>query len=395
MKAKLMRAGVVTLLGAASLLVSVPLAAAKPTVTFTPEFSSGALAGPGSIAATLKLEGTEYGGFPPPILQVLLRLPAGTTVNANGHPTCSQQTLEQVGPSGCPATSAAGPVGTARGIVSFGSERVEEQATVQSFFAPGGGLNFFLNGHSPVSLEILASATVAGNVITMEVPLVSTVPGAPYASFLELSFALGETEAEEESSQLASGVTLPAECPTGGFSWSAAVTFDEGGTNPPVPELTEQAAGTGCLARQEPLRGRRAAEALARRHAEEEAAAKKKSEEEAALQKRHKEEAELVALRARVKRLEEELKAAVKVEKVKITGHHVIATVKTSEPGVVTITGAGLKKLIRTLAPGTHRLTMTLTRAGRGERRAHERIKLAVSLKVDGRRVSASREVRL
>ena len=179
MKPKLMRGGSVALLGVASLLVSVPLAAAKPSVTFTPEFSSGALAGPGSIAATLKLEGTRIRRLPSPADPSPSQTAGRPTVSAGGHTTCSKQTLEQVGPSGCSATSAAGPVGTARGIVSFGSERVQEEATVQSFFAPGGGLTFFVNGHSPVSLEILASATVAGNVITIEVPLVSTVPGAP------------------------------------------------------------------------------------------------------------------------------------------------------------------------------------------------------------------------
>ena len=45
-------------------------------------------------------------------------------------------TLEHIGPSGCSRASAAGPVGKVLGIVSFGSERVEEQATLESFYAP-------------------------------------------------------------------------------------------------------------------------------------------------------------------------------------------------------------------------------------------------------------------
>ena len=246
---------------ASGMLLFVGNATANPSVSFSPEFSSGVLAGSGSLDATLKVEGTEYGGFPPPIVGITLGLPAGTTISAMNHPTCSKSVLEQTGPSGCPEGSEAGPVGGALSIISFGSERVEESALVESFFAPGGGFNLFIDGHSPVSLEILAHGMVSGNVISMELPLVSTVPGAPYASIKELWIRLGETEAQEELTLFMSGVTLPFECPAGTFSWAAGVTFDEGGANPPQPHTTETTATTGCPSGQEPARGKRAAEA--------------------------------------------------------------------------------------------------------------------------------------
>ena len=41
--------------------------------------------------------------------------------------------------------------------MTFGTERVEEALEVSSFYAPGGGIEFFADGHSPVSLEILSS----------------------------------------------------------------------------------------------------------------------------------------------------------------------------------------------------------------------------------------------
>ncbi len=59
-------------------------------------------------------------------------------------------------PKSCPKGSSAGPVGHADGFVAFGSERVPETATIESFYAPGGGLEFFTAGHTPVSLEILS-----------------------------------------------------------------------------------------------------------------------------------------------------------------------------------------------------------------------------------------------
>ena len=143
--------------------------------------------------------GTEYGGFPPPLIGVNFYLPKGTALHTSGFPTCALAKLEQVGPSACSRSSAAGPVGKVLGIVSFGTERVEEPATLESFYAPGGGVTFFTNGHSPVSLEILSKGHYVnlggaggfGPELITEVPLVSTVPGAPYASVESISVKAG------------------------------------------------------------------------------------------------------------------------------------------------------------------------------------------------------------
>ena len=384
MSPKLLRLGSLILLSVGPLLILSPVAAAAPTVTFAPEFTSGQLGGPGSVTANLKVAGTEYGGFPPPISEIVLRLPVGTTIAQGDHPTCSTQVLEQTGPSGCYRASKAGSVGEVSAIVSFGSERVEEEATLESFFAPEGRLDFFVNGHSPVSLEIIGEATVAGNVITIQVPLVSTVPGAPYASIRAIGFRLGETEAEEAASQLVSGLTLPATCPMGRVSWSSTVTFDEGGSNPLEPEPTEQAAESECLQRQEPLRSQRVAETQAKRHAEEEAAQKRKAEE-----------AELVTLRALVKQLRQELGARVKLERVKVTRHGLLITIATSEPGVVAITGPGLRGLVKELPAGLHQLTIHFTKRGRAERARHRRITVLAHARVDRRTVASTVKVTL
>jgi hypothetical protein len=366
----------------AAIAVAAPgSAGATPAIALVPEVSSGGLGGLGSINATVHMSGAEYGGFPAPVAGLVLRLPSGTTLSAGDHSTCSKATLEQTGPSGCLKSSEAGPVGNATGIVSFGDERVEETATVQSFFAPGGGLNFFLNGHSPVSLEILASATVAANVLTIDVPLVSTVPGAPFASLTEVEFRLGQTQPEEEGSGLNSGLILPPEC-SGRLAWSASVTFDEEGANPIIPEIVESAAETGCPGIEQGPRKR-------------ETPTQKRAEEEATIKKHQQEEAELVALRAEVKRLQQELTAAVKVENVKATAKGVRVTIKTSEPGTVRITGLGLMKLTRSLAAGTYHVTVGLTKFGRSERMEHRKIRLSVILQVDNKRVSASRTIKL
>ena len=63
-----------------------------------------------------------------------------------------------------------------------------ETVTVQPFFAPGGDLEFFADGTSPVSIEILSKGKVVnssppfGPTVVAEVPLVESVPGALDAS---------------------------------------------------------------------------------------------------------------------------------------------------------------------------------------------------------------------
>jgi hypothetical protein len=119
--------------------------------------------------------------------------------------------------------------------VSFGSERVEETSTLQSFYAPGGGLEFFTNGHSPVSLEILSAGHYVhigggggfGPELITEVPLVSTVPGAPYASVTSIDVKAG-------SAYKSHGKTIyygrvPKKCPKGGFPIKTEVIFAENG----------------------------------------------------------------------------------------------------------------------------------------------------------------------
>jgi hypothetical protein len=279
---------------AAVILAGGAASAGAATVTSAPEVVAGGLGGRGAINVAVHVAGSEYGGFPDPTTAILLDLPPGTAIGAGDHRTCSMKTLETVGPAGCPAGSRAGPVSEVLAIVAFGPERVEETGTLESFFAPVGGLSFFVDGHSPVSLEILMSATVSSNVVTVAVPLVSTVPGAPYASLEALDFRIGETPSEEATTHLQSGLTVSAKCARGEFSWSAAVTLDEGGANPVVPNTYETAAESACpgISPEEVQRIRqREAEGVAQRKAGEEAAARKQAEEEIAAKRKVAEEA--------------------------------------------------------------------------------------------------------
>jgi hypothetical protein len=250
-KATLRRLVLLTAGVAGTLVLGGGSAGATPRVTFKalpvpiPGFPhTGYILGAGAaLQAEYEISGTEYGGFPPPVIGINVYFPKGTTLHPQGFPTCPKSTLEEVGPKGCPKGSAAGPVGRALGVVAFGGERVEESTTIESFYAPDGDIEFFTVGHSPASLEILttghyvplAGAEGFGLELMSEIPLISTVPGAPFAVVQSIEVKAG-------SARMVAGKpvyygTIPAQCPpSGSFSIKTEVIFDEGGANPPVPE---------------------------------------------------------------------------------------------------------------------------------------------------------------
>jgi hypothetical protein len=135
--------------------------------------------------------------------------------------------LEQTGV--CPTKSQAGPVGHALGVVSFGKERVPEEVTVQPYFAPGG-LEFYVRGSSPTIIELISKGHFAsgapafGEKFIGEVPLVSTVPGAPYASTERISVTVGA--AIKRGGKTVYYGEVPKKCPKGGFPVKAELTFE-------------------------------------------------------------------------------------------------------------------------------------------------------------------------
>jgi hypothetical protein len=127
-----------------------PAASAARSVTFASTFSLASRLGEGTVYTTeLTFAGSEYYGLVAPLTGLTIRLPAGTGLSDAGFPTCSKTTIEQFSPSGCPAGSLAGPVGTMHLIASFRSEKVPEEAILQPVFGPGGVLYVAMEGHAP------------------------------------------------------------------------------------------------------------------------------------------------------------------------------------------------------------------------------------------------------
>ena len=217
----------------------------KATFVPVPGFPrTGNFSGTGAaIQLEYQISGTEYGGSPPPLVAMSLYLPEGTTLHTAGFSTCTRKTLEQAGPPGCSSSAAAGPVGSASGIVSFGAERVAEAATVQSFTAPGGGILFFVTGRVPASYESLAGGDFVdlggaggyGPELVAEIPLISTVPGAPFASLEALTATFGPAYTATEGPVYY--ITVPTTCPNeAGLQFKSQLVFDEEGASPINPE---------------------------------------------------------------------------------------------------------------------------------------------------------------
>jgi hypothetical protein len=213
---------------------------AAPAVTFKatalriPGYpGTGNILGAGAEAEVQDtIAGSEYGGFPSPLVQLVIDSPAGTKIAPAGFVTCAPAVLENSGPPGCPAKSIAGPLGEGLGVVSFGGEQVQERVTIQPFFAPAGDLLFYADGSSPVSLQIVERAHWVsapagfGPELIAEIPLVQTVPGAPDASILSFTVTVGA--AYRRAGRTVSYITLPARCPRGGLSIKSELGFFSG-----------------------------------------------------------------------------------------------------------------------------------------------------------------------
>jgi hypothetical protein len=230
-----------------TLFTTTGMALALPTVKFKaeavriPNFpGTGNILGAGAaVQAEYKIEGTEYQGSPPPIIGVNFYLPKGSKLHTSGFPTCSKATLEQFGPIQCRKGSAAGPTGKVQGFVTLGGERVEEGLELSSFYAPGGGLEFFSKGTSPVAIEILSNGHYVnlggaggyGPELETEVPLVMSLPGAPFASVKSITVKAGSayTTGKGKHKQTIYYGRVPTKCPKGGFPLKTEVIFAENG----------------------------------------------------------------------------------------------------------------------------------------------------------------------
>jgi hypothetical protein len=215
-------------------------AAAAPAVTLKikalpiPGFpQTGDYLGAGAeVEVQVTIVGTEYGGYPSPLTELNLYSPDGSKITPTGFMTCADSVLENEGGKGCPKRSSAGPPGVGLGVVAFGGQPVPEKVSIESFFAPGGGLTFLVEGTTPSYFQVLEKAhwidasPPYGQEVLVEVPLVETAPGANDASILSFTVKVGA--AYRRDKKTISYFTQPKKCPRGGFPAKMEMKFLSG-----------------------------------------------------------------------------------------------------------------------------------------------------------------------
>jgi hypothetical protein len=186
------------------------------------------------------------GTVPPPLTEMQLQYPRGINffLNDLGINRCAESVLEASGPGGCPPDSAMG-YGVVRTGIVLGGTPVEESSPITILRAPERdghlALLFFAEGKEPVVTNVIffglllsASDPFGGNV-KIGVPLVETLPGAPYVSVLHLHATIGPKHLtyyhNVDGVSLAfapQGLLLPPTCPRDSFPFAAVFVFSDG-----------------------------------------------------------------------------------------------------------------------------------------------------------------------
>jgi hypothetical protein len=222
-------------------LASASAAQAAPTVTAKAKIvpiahfpGTGNILGAGAaLQVQATASGTEStGGVVSQLRKVVVDLPRGVKINTAPFASCATSVLEEDGPAGCPKASIASPVGSAGVVDPIGSELVKETATLQAFVAAGGGLNFYASAVSPISAQIIApgrwetAPAPYGRQMTVEIPLVESVPGAPAVSTTSINISVGAAIKKGKKTYYLG--TVPSSCPKGGFTGKFEATFQTG-----------------------------------------------------------------------------------------------------------------------------------------------------------------------
>jgi hypothetical protein len=239
------------LLGACLVLATV--AQAEESLAVHASFTPDRLSAVTNLSLTASF--LSDGANPPsPVTRVTLYAPAGIEVDARGAGTCTAATLQQQGPSGCPPDSRAG-FGGGIGVLLLPKETVHATYTLDFFFAPkeDGRLRLlvYASSRAPIGVELVLIAKQIpahrpyGLGFSVEVPPISTFPGAPNASIESAFVTIGAPnvayyELIRGRKQLVHirGIVVPKKCPPGGFPTEGIIDLADGTTltvNPTIP----------------------------------------------------------------------------------------------------------------------------------------------------------------
>jgi hypothetical protein len=239
------RISIAAALCCASLLVAAPVQAEQTVKITAASFSPDKLGVPTNVFGSATIGSTDL-PLPSPITHVNVYGPPGVTLDLEGTGTCSEATLENIGPKACPANSRAG-FGGGEGVYELGHEIVTERFTLDFFLGdnrPGHTvLLIYLNGSTPVSIQLVFTAPVInspkpyGLGFSLNVPIIKVLPEASDASAKSSFLTLGAKDAAyfkkvkgKRKLFHVKGIITPKSCPRGGWPVATQFAFQDGST---------------------------------------------------------------------------------------------------------------------------------------------------------------------
>lgn len=226
---------------------SVGVARAAQRVSLEAGFSPDRLGKPTTIDFGFRVSSSVPGEVPSPVVGVDIYLPAGMGLATStlGLAVCQPARLLELGLAGCPANARVGS-GRAVGELKVEGEVIHEAARVQAVLGPNINHHeqvlFYVEGEAPVSAELLfpgellpsTVAAFSGHLNTV-VPVVSAWTGGPDISVTRFSSSLGPRGLIYYKHVHGfvvpfrpRGISVPTNCPAGGFPFRAELTFLDG-----------------------------------------------------------------------------------------------------------------------------------------------------------------------
>ncbi len=218
---------------------------APPSATLAAAFEPESLGQRTTLSFVFHITGAA--GVVPPALQTIdLSYPRklGIALSGLGLATCTAAALETSGLPGCQADSIMG-FGDATAEISLGSDVVAESVPITILRAPDEehhiALLFNAVGTAPLNTTavfggaLLPAASPFGGQISINAPLIPSLPGAPDVAIVALHATIGpngvtyyEHIPGETLGYQPPGILLPPICPKGGFPFAAQFSFLDG-----------------------------------------------------------------------------------------------------------------------------------------------------------------------
>jgi hypothetical protein len=183
---------------------------------------------------------------PSPLTRFRLSYPSalGFSTSDLGLVSCLPERVEAFGPRACPRNSHMGQ-GTVLTSIPYGRRTIRERTHMSILRAPEESghpaLLFYLAGTSPVIAQIMLRGLLlpgrrdSEESLLTDVPIVSILPGGPYATLTRFEMTIGSAGLiyrERLHGKLISyrpqGILLPNTCPRGGFAFHATFDFLDG-----------------------------------------------------------------------------------------------------------------------------------------------------------------------